>query len=126
MKETVGSPYYIAPEVLTGDYNEKCDVWSIGVILYMMLVGRPPFDGNNELEVVRAVKNGIIDWNSQLLDHISDEAKDLMQQLLTIDQEKRVSAERAMQHSWIRKYDNSSKDLTVIIRCLQSLQRFRT
>lgn len=78
MKETVGSPYYVAPEVLTGDYNEKCDVWSVGVILYMMLVGKAPFDGNNELEIVRAVKNGIVDWGSSELKHVSDEAKDLM------------------------------------------------
>jgi serine/threonine protein kinase len=86
-----------------------------------MLVGKPPFDGNNELEIVKSVKNGIIDWASPEVEHLSEDVKDLLLQLLNYEYEKRISAEKAMQHSWIRKYDNSSKDLTVIIRCLQAL-----
>lgn len=52
MKDTVGTAYYIAPEVLLSEYNEKCDIWSIGVCLFIMLTGKPPFDGENELEIV--------------------------------------------------------------------------
>jgi serine/threonine protein kinase len=56
----VGTAYYIAPEVLTSDYDEKCDCWSIGVILFTMLAGFPPFRGENEIEIVKNVKSGVL------------------------------------------------------------------
>lgn len=65
MKQTFGTAYYIAPEVLTSEYNEKCDVWSIGVILYILLSGRPPFDGKDDKEIVRKVRIGHYDLNSK-------------------------------------------------------------
>jgi serine/threonine protein kinase len=55
MTEKVGTPYYIAPEVLNKNYNEKCDVWSCGVILYILLSGTPPFSGKNETEIMMNV-----------------------------------------------------------------------
>ena len=53
-----GTPYYIAPEILDGSYTEKCDIWSIGVIVYIMLCGRPPFSGNNEDDIMNKVRIG--------------------------------------------------------------------
>jgi calcium-dependent protein kinase len=53
-----GTAYYIAPEVLTSEYNEKCDIWSIGVILYILLSGRPPFDGKDDKEIIKKVRIG--------------------------------------------------------------------
>jgi calcium-dependent protein kinase len=55
MRHTYGTAYYIAPEVLDGKYTEKCDLWSIGVILYIMLSGRPPFKGQNDREILKKV-----------------------------------------------------------------------
>ena len=65
MKQTYGTAYYIAPEVLTSEYNEKCDVWSIGVILYILLSGRPPFDGKDDKEIVKKVRIGSYETNSK-------------------------------------------------------------
>lgn len=71
MKETYGSPYYVAPEVLTGEYDEKCDIWSIGVIMYTMLAGFPPFEGANEIEIVKNVQSGIFNINIPELEHVT-------------------------------------------------------
>ena len=59
----LGTAYYIAPEVLQSAYNEKCDVWSVGVILYILLSGRPPFDGKEDRDIVRKVRVGSYDLN---------------------------------------------------------------
>jgi calcium-dependent protein kinase len=58
MTKKLGTPYYIAPEVLSENYNEKCDIWSCGVILYILLCGYPPFTGKNEKEIFDKVLKG--------------------------------------------------------------------
>ena len=107
-KDVVGSSYYIAPEVLKQNYNEKCDTWSVGVILYMMLVGRAPFDGKDDEEIICKINSA--DYNSKepkLLKH-SPEVRDLVSKLLQKDTEKRYSAKEALAHPWFEKFGGRS------------------
>ena len=64
MTTRAGTPYYISPEILDGKYDESCDIWSAGVILYILLSGVPPFYGNTDPEILDAVKKGIFTFNS--------------------------------------------------------------
>jgi calcium-dependent protein kinase len=78
----IGSSYYIAPEVLHKNYNEKCDIWSVGVILYILLCGRAPFTGHNHNEILSKIKIGNYDLKRKPFDSISIEAKDLIKKML--------------------------------------------
>ena len=103
-KDVVGSSYYIAPEVLKQEYNEKCDTWSVGVILYMTLVGRAPFDGKDDEEIINKINT--IDYNKnepRLVKH-SPEVRDLVSKLLEKNIEKRYSAKEALAHPWFEKF----------------------
>jgi len=107
-KDVVGSSYYIAPEVLRQNYNEKCDTWSVGVILYMMLVGRAPFDGKDDEEIISKINTA--DYNSKepKLMKRSPEVRDLVSKLLQKDTSKRYSAREALNHPWFEKYGGRS------------------
>lgn len=65
MEVVIGTSYYIAPEVLAGKYTERCDMWSLGVILYILLSGQPPFPGENEKEIIAKVKLGKYEFRSK-------------------------------------------------------------
>ena len=103
-KEIIGSSYYIAPEVLKKNYNEKCDNWSVGVILYMTLTGVPPFDGETDEDIISRIKIGKYNKNNKRFLEKSSEVKDLVNSLLERDTEKRLSAKEALSHPWFKKY----------------------
>ena len=84
MKQTFGTYFYIAPEVLNHNYNEKCDVWSVGAIMYTMLVGAPPFSGETEDDIIQSVLSGKFNKNSKHYRRLSQDAKGLIKSLLTM------------------------------------------
>ena len=108
-RHIVGSSYYIAPEVLNQKYNEKCDIWSCGVIMYVLLSQKSPFWGDNDDEIFERVKIGKYDLKSPPFDKLSENAKDLIRKTLTMDVQKRINAEQALNHPWFK--ENKSKEL---------------
>ena len=100
MHTIVGTPYYVAPEVLRGNYDFACDVWSLGVILYIMLCGYPPFEGDNNKEIFKRVLQQKLEFDPEDWTQISDEAKDLITKMLVKDPTKRISIMEAYNHPW--------------------------
>lgn len=104
----VGTPYYVAPEVLYGNYNKLCDLWSAGVILYILLSGYPPFHGKDNKEILDKVKTGKFNFDTKAWRKVSDYAKDLIRRLLTFDPRRRITAQEALKHPWIQFYNSPS------------------
>jgi calcium/calmodulin-dependent protein kinase I len=98
-----GTPGYLAPEILERwpAYDTKCDIWSVGVILFLLLGGYLPFDDEDEDKVFDRTRNGQYHFRPQFWRNISSGAKDLVSQCLTINPGKRVSAGEALKHEWM-------------------------
>ncbi|XP_038721173.1 phosphoenolpyruvate carboxylase kinase 1-like [Tripterygium wilfordii] len=98
----VGTPYYVAPEVLSGrDYGEKVDVWSAGVVLYIMLAGFPPFYGEDAVGIFEAVLRANLRFPSRVFQSFSPSVKDLLRRMLSKDVSRRFSAEQVLRHPWM-------------------------
>ena len=121
----VGSSYYIAPEVLNQKYGKECDLWSVGVILYMFIVGHAPFDGCDDEEITGNIQKGIYKKDDKRWKKASKEVKDLIQKLLIYNPKKRLTALQALRHPWFKitdsniLYDNVPKN--DIIECIRNL-----
>lgn len=104
MNTKVGTPYYVAPEVLNREYTKSCDIWSIGVITYILLCGYPPFYGDTDNQIFDSVRTGRFDFPSPDWDGISESAQDFICSLLRREPSKRLSAAKALEHPWIRDF----------------------
>ncbi|XP_010253754.1 PREDICTED: calcium-dependent protein kinase 13 [Nelumbo nucifera] len=100
--EIVGSPYYMAPEVLKRNYGPEIDIWSAGVILYILLCGVPPFWAESEQGVAQAILRGLIDFKRDPWPNISESAKNLVRQMLEPDPKLRLTAKQVLEHPWIQ------------------------
>ncbi|KAK1444665.1 serine/threonine-protein kinase [Babesia gibsoni] len=103
----VGTPYYVAPEVLLGNYDKSCDMWSAGVIMFIMLVGYPPFHGNDNATILKNVKRGTINFVPHHWRNISRSAVQLITRCLSYDPRYRISAKEAFNHEWILQNVNT-------------------
>ena len=93
MSTPKGTPYYIAPEVLGGSYNTLCDNWSMGVLLYILLCGKPPFPGSNNQAILQKVVKGEFSFDHAPFKNASEDVKDLITRLLEKDLEKRLTSQ---------------------------------
>lgn len=119
-------PYYIAPEVLFADYNEKCDVWSCGVILYIMLSGLPPFSGRTDKDILMSVSKAAYTLRIPQFREVSAEAKDLLTKMLEKDKNKRLSAEECLNHPWLQKVTQGCRvSQTALLKTLDNITTFR-
>lgn len=98
----VGTPEYVAPQVLQGIYDQRCDMWSVGVILYILLSGRKPFAGTDFAEVCKEVLRGNFAFELPEWKDVSEGAKHLITCLLRVRPEERCSAEQALEHEWVK------------------------
>merc|ERR1719229_870977 len=105
METSCGTPEYVAPEVIEQDqYNYKCDMWSLGVILYNLLSGTQPFGGDNWVQMQCAIINADYNFKSKRWNCISKEAKNLIDCLLNVDVKRRYTTAQVKNHPWIKKY----------------------
>ncbi|WMV07233.1 hypothetical protein MTR67_000618 [Solanum verrucosum] len=123
-KDIVGSAYYIAPEVLKRRYGPEVDIWSIGVMLYILLCGVPPFWAENENGIFSAILRGHVDFSSDPWPSISSGAKDLVRKMLTVDPRQRLTAMQVLNHSWIKE-DGEAPDIPLDNAVLHRLKQFR-
>ena len=126
LDEKLGTPYYIAPEVLQKSYNNKCDIWSAGVITYILLSGMPPFNGQSDQEIMKKVREGQFSFEDRIWQTISDNAKDFIRSLLTYNKDERPSAQEALQHRWITELVTLNVDDSTAMNALGNLSKFKS
>lgn len=98
-------------------------MWSIGVILYILLCGFPPFNGSTNEEIMEKVKIGKYSFKHEVFENVSDEAKDLIKKMLTKNPVKRLSCEEALQHEWFKV---SLEDKPISPKLMENLTKFRS
>lgn len=120
-----GTPYYIAPEVLKGSYTTQCDNWSMGIVLFIMLSGKPPFGGKANKEIIENVLTGSYNYSNPVWDNISDSAKDLIDKLLNKQADERLTAEEAYNHPWLaNQREKEFKNVEISMDVFTNMQNY--
>ncbi|KAM7272777.1 hypothetical protein ACFE04_027440 [Oxalis oulophora] len=123
-KDIVGSAYYIAPEVLKRRYGPEADIWSIGVMLYILLSGVPPFWAESENGIFNAILKSHVDFASDPWPSISPQAKDLVKKMLNADPKQRLTAFQVLNHPWIKE-DGEAPDTPLDNAVMSRLKQFK-
>ncbi|NP_001266075.1 calcium-dependent protein kinase 21-like [Cicer arietinum] len=123
-RDMVGSAYYVAPEVLRRSYGKEIDIWSAGIILYILLSGVPPFWAETEKGIFNAILEGELDFASEPWPSISDSAKDLVRKMLNHDPKKRITSAQVLEHPWMREGGEAS-DKPIDSAVLSRMKQFR-
>ncbi|XP_057756923.1 calcium-dependent protein kinase 17-like [Arachis stenosperma] len=123
-KDIVGSAYYIAPEVLKRKYGPEVDIWSVGVMLYILLCGVPPFWAESEHGIFNAILRGHVDFSSDPWPSISPSAKDLVRKMLNSDPKQRLTAYEVLNHPWVKE-DGEAPDKPIDNAVLSRLKQFK-
>ncbi|KAK4379583.1 hypothetical protein RND71_001445 [Anisodus tanguticus] len=116
LRGLAGSPAYVAPEVLIGDYGQKADIWSAGVLLHALLVGVLPFQGDSLEALFEAIKSMNIDFHSEKWQSVSKPARDLLERILTRDVAARITAEEVLSHPWILYTERTLKTVSIRLK----------
>ncbi|XP_074272014.1 calcium-dependent protein kinase 2-like isoform X1 [Silene latifolia] len=122
--DVAGSAYYVAPEVLERNYGKESDIWSAGIILYILLCGVPPFWAETENGIFDAILKGKIDFESDPWPSISSSAKDLVTKMLNPDPKKRITPEEVLAHPWMIEGGDAS-DKPIDSAVLSRMKQFR-
>ncbi|XP_047330295.1 calcium-dependent protein kinase 17-like [Impatiens glandulifera] len=123
-KDIVGSAYYIAPEVLKRNYGPEVDIWSIGVMLYILLCGVPPFWAESENGIFNAILRGTIDFSCDPWPSLSPGAKDIVKKMLNTDPKQRLTAFQVLNHPWIKE-DGEAPETPLDNAVLDRIKQFR-
>jgi len=102
LQQKFGTPYYVAPEVLKKDYDKSADIWSAGVIMYILLCGYPPFGGKTDAKILQRVQAGVYSFEGREWEVVTEAAKDMISQMLVMDISKRATAKQLLQHRWFQ------------------------
>jgi len=121
-----GTPYYVAPQVLAGKYDQLSDLWSCGVIMYVMLCGYPPFFGETDAEVLSKVRLGNFSFNQADWKNVSEDAKNLIRNLLKMNPKDRYTAEQTLNHDWIKNKAPQATNACLQQNQLDNLRSFRS
>ncbi|KAG1657951.1 hypothetical protein FOA52_004721 [Chlamydomonas sp. UWO 241] len=121
--DIVGSAYYVAPEVLRRAYSKEADIWSCGVMLYILLCGFPPFHGDSEKKIFEAVISKPLDFQSDPWPKISEPAKDCVRRMLQRDPKRRATAAQILQHEWMKE-NGCAADVAIEMEVLTRIRKF--
>mmetsp|Transcript_29287 Transcript_29287/g.75141 ORF Transcript_29287/g.75141 Transcript_29287/m.75141 type:complete len:566 (+) Transcript_29287:82-1779(+) len=124
LTELCGTPFYVAPQVVTKRYDKRCDLWSVGVIMYTLLSGTVPFTGTDQ-EIIKKARVGIVQYPDKVWNSVSDGAKTLVKGLLTRNVDKRLTAEVALNDKWLREMAPRAREVALPKDLVDRLNSFR-